>query len=227
MNTKNVVPTTPFVLIMIILGSLFSCESHDPNPLPEDGDYYPLHEGESKYYLRVQLSPDTHETLRTDTLRIVFAGDTTIAEKDFNRFDFYYHWETPDKKIIEQHDLFKIIRKSGHRYYTLPFTSDTTQFVFLETDKPAGTTWTYYSGFENDFKSTFTIEAVNTFKKVNGKIYGDVIVMRWESLYKYMDGPYEHSYTEKKYFAKNVGVIYSEAEFYNYPVLTRFTLMNR
>src|SRR5436190_13125302 len=97
MNIKNIIS----LIISLLLTSFTACEPQDDRTTPVAGDYFPMEEGVVKYYLREQYMPDSKEIFFSDTIKIVFKGDTVIDEKTFQQFRFYSKWERADHVIIE------------------------------------------------------------------------------------------------------------------------------
>ena len=214
------------LVILLLLTLLAGCEPQDDRTTPLPGEYYPMEEGVVKYYLREQYMPDTKEIFFSDTIKIVFKGDTVINEKTFQQFRFYSKWERADHVIIETSDVYRIVKNTGSKYYFLPFSSDTTQYLFLDTQATLGAQWTYQSGFEDAFKSTYTVKAVDRKLKVNGVLYYHVVEVWKESYYKWQDEPYKLFNLEKKYYAPGAGEIFSQSEIYTYTSGLRITLLN-
>jgi hypothetical protein len=224
---------TQFVIsvftFLMVLGSLSSCENHDTDDrIARKGDYLALERDVVKYYLREQYALGETEPYVSDTIKIVFKGDTLIEGRAHGRLEFYSMHEVEINKWIEMHDLYRIIRVEGSKYFYLPYSSDPTEYMFLDTERPVGESWTYSHGYDHEFKTTYTIEAVNATRTVNGIEYHNIIIVSEKGLFKNYDGVnYDHTFSGLRYFAKGVGEIYNSSEFYSYPVGLRITYIGK
>jgi hypothetical protein len=226
MKNKEV---TQFVMsvfaVMLTLGSFSSCENHDTDDrIARRGDYLALQKGVVKYYLREQYALGEPEPYVSDTIKIVFKGDTLIEGHAHGKLEFYSMHEVDINTRIEMHDLYRIIRVEGSKYFYLPYSSNPTEYMFLDTQRPVGESWTYSYGYDDEFKTTYTIEAVNATRTVNGIEYHNIIIVAEKGWYKNYDGvSYDHTFSGLRYFARGVGEIYNSSEFYSYPVGLRIT----
>jgi len=206
---------------LLFISSCELFETISPNK-PVAGDYLPATKKIS-YFLREQFTdPDLSYQFYADTIKIMFARDTLIGNKMYQVVEYYNQPKPGDVGI---HDVFKIFRRDGSRYLQTPLYPDGVEYVFLDTDKPEGSTWFYYSGVDKETKTIFTVKAVTASREINGNLYNNVIEMQTETLGRYLSGGYYRVNLTTRYFVKDVGEIYSLSAWFTYTGALRLTLL--
>jgi hypothetical protein len=202
---------------------LASCIEEAQPPLPIEGDYLPVNK-QPQYFLREQLSLDLTNIFFNDTIRIGSSGDTLIDNKRYQTFD-YYSRDPLSGKIWEFHDLYKIFRQEGSQYLEPRLYASGREHVFLDTQKPQGSSWFYYDGSENDVKTIYTIRATNSSQVVNGSKLENVIDVEIETLGKNLSGGYYRVNLTHRYFAKDIGEIFVLSQWFSYTGASRLSLL--
>jgi len=202
-----------------------SCSQDNAPSLAVPGDYYPA-TTTSRNYLRESINPATKEILLTDTIQIVYDTDVAFNNKTYTKLDFLSKWLNADNVPVINRDVYALFRKEASQYFT-PNSSDSSEYIFLDTQKGVGSSWTIYQGFENESKTIHTVKAVNATRVVNGVTYKNVIEILQEGYYSFNKGPYELGYSETSYYSKDIGRIYRRSDFYSYPGTLRITLLDK
>lgn len=211
------------LLVIFLIAALGACDTSPNVAVP--GDYYPSKNTTNGYFLREQYNPTTKEVFFTDTVQIAYNKDVNYKDRVYTELDSYSKFQVSDNQTTINQDVYKLVRKSGCQYFT-PYSSDSSEYVFLDTGKDAGASWTYYSGFENESKAVYTIKEVNGTRTVNGVTYKNVVEVLVEMFFKTDTAPYTLSSSSTNYYAKDIGPIYSSTEFYTYLGGLRITLLN-
>ncbi len=201
-----------------------SCSQDTTPAVPLPGDYYPT--TNARRYLRESLNPATKEIFMTDTIQIFYDADVTYKDKTYAKLDFLSKWLNADNVPVINRDVYTLFRKEAGQYFT-PYSSDSSEYIFLDTQKGVGSSWTIYQGFENESKIIYTVKAVNAIRVVNGVTYKNVIEILQEVYSSFNKGPYELGFSETSYYAKDIGRIYRRSDFYTYPGTLRITLLDK
>jgi hypothetical protein len=188
------------------------------------GDYYPT--TSARRYLRESLNPATKEIFMTDTIQIVYDTDVAIKDKTYAKLDFLSKWLNAENVPVINRDVYTLFRKEAGQYFS-PYSSDSSEYIFLDTQKGVGSSWTIYQGFENESKIVYTVKAVNATRVVNGVTYKNVIEILQEVYSSFNKEPYELGFSETSYYAKDIGRIYRRSDFYTYPGTLRITMLDR
>lgn len=212
---------TPLLFFLVIAGA---CTQNDTPVVAVPGDYYPTASNLQHHYLRESINPYTGELIQADTIQIVYGSDVPYKDKTYTELDFFSKWINANNVPVMNRDIYALLRKDADQYYT-PYSSDSSEYVFLDTRKSIGSSWTIYKGFENEFKIVYTIKAVNATKIVNGVTYTNVVEMLQQVYGSFNKAPYELSSSETSYYAKDIGPIYRNADSYSYPGTFRVTLL--
>lgn len=213
---------TPLFITLAAI-AVFSCD-HDTEPqVAVPGDYYPTTRGRLTY-LRESINPVTQELFMSDTIEVGYDRDTVFNDKTYSRLEYYSNWRDANNNIIPQQDLYRLFRTENNQYF-LPYSSGTSEYMFLDTKKGVGESWIFYGGFDKEIKTTYTVKAVNESRIVNGVEYRNVIEILAQTYYLPTDGKYELSEEETSYYAKDIGEIYRNSEWYTYSGISRLTLL--
>jgi hypothetical protein len=213
------------LLLVFVTASISSCDQDHSPAIAVNGDYYPATNSTQGKYLRESFNPATKEVFKSDTIQIVYDNDVTYKDRVYKKLDFYSKWQAADNTTIINHDVYRLLRKDGRQYFT-PYSSDSSEYVFLDTEKGAGSSWIYYQGFEDEYKSVYTIKGVNQTKIVNSTAYKNVVEVLQEGYFMSDKKQYELTSSVTAYYVKDVGQIYYSSEFYSYPSGLRITLIN-
>jgi hypothetical protein len=212
-----------FLFLVIVALTVISCEYNDLSPTPADGDYLPVNH-ENRYFLREQFSqPDLSDRYYYDTMWVRFMGDTLIGNKTYHRINHFSMWDSGSGWVVSS-DFYRFYRREGSQYFQLTW-GDFHEEVFLDTEKPVGTTWSYEQGFEGEWRTTYTIKAVNAVRIVNGKAFQNVIEVESEAWTKDHNG-HEYLVTRQlRYFARDKGEILSLFKSFTYTSALRLTAL--
>lgn len=195
-----------------------SCTDQEFSNVARKGDYLPTNQSD-RYFLRESFAqPDLAERFQYDTIRVSFAGSAEINNIQYQKFDFYSMWDN-GSAIVEVHDAYRYFRHEGSRYYqpALATGPNAEEHIFLDTEKPAGSSWQYLEGFENEWRTTYTIKAVNAKRTINEVEYTDVIEVETRTEAKSMgDEDYYLVTSQNRYYARGVGEVYSLFSSYTY-----------
>jgi hypothetical protein len=211
------------LLWVAALAFVSGCADHEFPTVAEEGDYLPTNQNE-RYFLREQFNhPDLSERRFYDTIRVAFAGDAVINDKTYQEFIFYSLWDS-GSGIIEVNYPYLYFRKDGSRYLQPALHREDEEYVFLDTEKPVGSSWQYYGGFQKERKTIYTIKAVNATRRINGIDHNDVIEVEMETQARDYGGTgYYRVATTTRYFARGKGEIYSLFSFYGYTAAYRIS----
>lgn len=210
-------------LFLVATVSISSCDQDRSPAIAVDGDYYPATNNTQGKYLRETFNPFTKEVFQSDTIQIVYDTDVAYKDRIYKKLDYYSKWQAADNSTVINHDVYKLLRKDGYQYFT-PYSSDSSEYVFLDTEKGVGSSWTYYQG--DEFKSVYTVKGANETRIVNGMEYKNVIEILHESYFSSDKKQFELTSSVTSYYAKGIGEIYFSSEFYSYPAGLRITLIN-
>ena len=226
-NSKKIIS---LALLLAWLFLISSCNKQELSVnVAVSGDYFPSN-ASKKIYLRESFGRSRTEPFMTDTIKVIYNGDTTVGKKSYKKMECYLKLEA-NGKTIEQHYMCVLFRKEGSKYYRYyrPYSfTDTSEYIFLDTDKAVGSSWSTYGGFKDEIKTTYTIESINENRVVNGIEYHNVIEVSEDTYYKnisYSTSQYYLSASGQHFFAKDVGEIYTSAESYTYRGIFRKSLL--
>jgi len=202
-----------------------SCSQDNAPSLPVPGDYYPA-TTIARNYLRESIDPATKEIFMTDTIQIVYDTDVAYKDKTYAKLDFLSKWLNADNVPVINRDVYALFREEAGQYFA-PYSSDSSEYIFLDTQKGVGSSWTIYQGFENESKTVYTVKAVNATRVVNGVAYKNVIEILQEVYSSFNKGPYALGFSETSYYSKDIGRIYRRSDSYSYPTTLRITLLGK
>jgi hypothetical protein len=208
--------------VVIAAIALFSgCDDNDAPTVALSGDYLPIN-STSRRFLREQFSqPDLADRHHTDTIRIAAAADVVLEGRQYHMLEYYSTWDSGNG-IVESHDVYKYFRKEGSRYLSPSFNEE--DHIFLDTELPVGSSWSYTSP-SREFRETYTIKAVNATRTFNGVTYTNVIEVESKLLVRDDKGHFDRVNVTTRYFAKDIGEVYSLSSFYFYTMALRVSAL--
>jgi hypothetical protein len=189
-------PIQQFIVPMLVLSgmTIFSCESDTEPKL--SGDYFPLEESRQWQYLRSVADGEVDSpTPGADTLTLTIGAELELDGKIY-------------REILGEEG--RVVRVDGSKYFGRRhelYFSDTTEYVFLDTDKEAGESWFYLKN-DGATKTEYVIEAKNTSVSINGKQYQNVIKVRVNYYAANEQGTFEYLNSAFHYYAAGTGEIY-------------------
>jgi hypothetical protein len=191
-------------MAFLLMATFQSCENTAIEP-DQTGDYFPLQDAHEWRYERwLSNSPDETDKLLFDTLSLRIEGTVEMEGKSY-------------KKIVNADgQIDKIVRSEGSQYFGRNhelYSGFSTEYIFLDTDKGAGESWSYIKD-GGQSKTEYVIIAKDTQRIINGRVYKNVIEVQ-VNYYLQQSGTFEHWVTASHYYAKGVGEIY---QYYPYPV---------
>lgn len=212
-----------FSVVVMALVLVSGCDDEHLTSLPAKGDYFPA-SPPPRQFLREQFyNPDLADRYFNDTIRVVAGRDTVFDGMRIHRLDFYSMWDS-GSGVIEVHDFYRFFRKEGSRYLSPSFDPRMEDHIFLDSEKPVGSSWSYLS-FYGDSKQTYTVKAVNATRTFNGKLYRDVIEMEMQTSAWNTNGEEYLVQVSNRYFAKDIGEIYSLSSWYVYAGALRISCL--
>jgi hypothetical protein len=175
-------PKPAFFALLILIFT--SCS--DDETIPVKGNYFPMMKG----------SQWTYEQKRAcdwpDATKMCIE---TFQAKVLNES---LEWDDKYKGIQHPAGSFQFVKVNDSEYFGMGFYLP--EYKFLDDELPVGDKW----GDEDEFSyHRFEIMEVNAFKKIKGKTYSNVIVVKQETSY---GG--DHLIVNVHYYAKNIGMIY-------------------
>jgi hypothetical protein len=211
-----------FLVWVVALMLVAGCADHEFSSVARDGDYLPTDQTD-RYFLREQFThPDLSNRFYNDTIRVAFAGDVVLNNKVYQKFELYSMWDS-GSGMFESRNVYRYFRKEGARYMEPAEYPEAEEHVFLDIEKPVGSSWHYFGGFEKETKTTYIIKAVNATRRINGTDYKDVIEVEMETQVRDYNGSYYRLMTCTRYFARGKGEVYSLTSFFVYTLSTRIS----
>jgi hypothetical protein len=193
------------ILPMLLISGLLSCEEHNAEP---DQSYFPLDpQHEWRYQRWIANGLDNPPGQLFDTLVLTVQNDVTVEGKVY-------------KEVVDEIGILnKIVRREGSKYFARNhelYQSDFShEYVFLDTDKAVGESWSYIKD-EGQSKTEYVIHAKNATHTIQGVEYKHVIEVEVNYYYLAPGGDFEQWGTVVHYYAAGVGEIFHH---YPYPTL--------
>jgi hypothetical protein len=179
-----------FSILVILTVALYSCDDNDNSGIPASGDYFPLQKGNQWEYIYEQeykCNCNGGGFNINDTITVRIAEDPQLPNEYTVLYDDSYIYN-------------KMARKEGHEYLEYPPYRN--EYTFLVDNKPVNYSWR-----DESFDVDLTVKQTNGAMVVNGILYSDVIEI--EEMIRHSMAP-AGVYTEShRYFARNIGEIYS------------------
>jgi hypothetical protein len=191
---------------MLLIFGFLSCEEHIQPNLP----YFPLDSSNEWRYQRwISSGAKGTPAWLMDTSTLIVQNEITIDGKVY-------------REIVDENGFVdKIVRIQGSKYFARNhelYRSDFShEYVFLDTDKAVGESWSYIK--DDNSKTEYVIQARNATRTIGGIEYKNIIEVRVNYFNPTPSGEFEHWVTALHYYAKGVGEIY---HYYPYPISLRY-----
>jgi hypothetical protein len=189
--------------VLLVFGLLACGEDDAPNQ-----PYFPLDALRQWQYQRwIAYATDDSPGQLFDTLTLTVQNEVTVEGQLY-------------KEIVDASgNLDKIVRIEGSKYlarnHELYQSDFSHEYVFLDTDKAEGESWSYIKD-DGYSKTEYVIQGKNVTHTIQGVEYKNVIEVKVNYYQLAMSGEFDLWASAVHYYAKGIGEIY---HFYPYPTL--------